>query len=167
MSFQYSSHKHRRRALHMSDKVRSAIWPHEGVGYYPDIAFPYNLFTAPTVCSRAGRQIQGIRIRLGLESRRHASNDAQCIYTLLYSERLRYCLRLELTNVTRCTFQSQWCVRATPAYPLPTSPFGPSKACGCARQRIHYIACGAPCGALCGAEVRHVVLLTGLRCCSF
>ena len=66
----------------MSDKVRSAIWPHEGVGYYPDIAFPYNLFTAPTVCSRAGRQIQGIRIRLGLESRRHASN-AQCIYSLL------------------------------------------------------------------------------------
>ena len=58
----------------MSDKVRSAIWPHEGVGYYPDIAFPYNLFTAPTVGSRAGRQIQGIRIRLGLESRRHASN---------------------------------------------------------------------------------------------
>ena len=25
----------------------------------------------------------------------------------------------------------------------------------------------APCGALCGAEVRHVGLLTGLRCCSF
>ena len=83
----------------MSDKVRPAIWPHEGVSYYPDIAFPYNLFTAPTVCSRAGRQIQGIRIRLGLESRRHASN-AQCIYSLLYSERLGYCLRLELTNFT-------------------------------------------------------------------
>ena len=63
------------------------------------------------------------------------------------------------------TFQSQWCVRATPAYPLSTSPLGRSKACGCARQRIHYIACGAPCGALCGADVRHVGLLTGLRCC--
>ena len=34
-------------------------------------------------------------------------------------------------------------------------------------QRIHYIACGAPCGALCGVEVRHVGLLTGLRCCLF
>ena len=99
MSFQYSSHKHRRRALHMSDKVRSAIWPHEVVRYYPDIAFPYNLFTAPTVGSRAGRQIQGIRIRLGLESRRHTSN-AQCIYSLLNSERLGYCLRLDLTNFT-------------------------------------------------------------------
>ena len=44
-----------RRALHVSDKVRPAIWSHEGVSYYPDIAFPYNLFTAPTVCSRAGR----------------------------------------------------------------------------------------------------------------
>ena len=30
-------------------------------------------------------------------------------------------------------------------------------------ERVHYIACGAPCGALCGAEVRHVGLLTGLR----
>ena len=95
----------------MSDKVRSAIWPHEGVGYYPDIAFPYNLFTAPTVGSRAGRQIQGIRIRLGLESRRHASN-AQCIYSLLNSERLGYCLLLDLTNFTWMS-RSRWSVHTT------------------------------------------------------
>ena len=33
VSFQYSSHKYRRRTLHMAHKVRPTVWPHEGVSY--------------------------------------------------------------------------------------------------------------------------------------
>ena len=99
MRFQYSIHKYRRRAINVADKVSPTVWSDEGVSYYPDLTFPYNLLATPTACSRAGCHVQRISIRLCLKPKRHASN-AQCIYSLLYSKRLGYCLRLDLTNFT-------------------------------------------------------------------
>ena len=99
VSFQYGSHKYRRRALHMADKVSPAVWPDKGVSYYPDLAFPYYFLAPPTACSSAGCHVQRISIWLCLKPKRHEFN-AQCIYSFLYSERLGYCLRLDLTNFT-------------------------------------------------------------------
>jgi len=83
----------------VADKVSPAVWSDESVSYYPDLTFPYNLLATPTACSRAGCHVQRISIRLCLKAKRHEFN-AQFIYSLLYSERLGYCLRLDLTNFT-------------------------------------------------------------------